>query len=638
MSTETLVSLAMLKVHIDQGQDYLDYLKPFIIQVLVENKPEKVTDKIIADFLQEQYGLTIPERTIQIVLKRLARKNYLKKEMNVYRVTNSLPDPGITSEKSNAERHIQVVIDDLIQFSESTVKPLGNQEDAIKAICAFLSQFNVICLRAYLRGSVLPDLNGNHDVHIVMVSKYVIHLQKKNPERFDSFMILVKGYMLSNALLCPDLSSAPQSYKGVTFYLDTPLLVRILGLEGEPRQNQIKSLIELLHNLGATVASFAHSCEELKSVLEGSAKYIDSPEGRGSIVMEARRNGTSKSDLLLLAGQIESLLSKEAIKIIPTPKYIADYQIDENKFQEELDKAVGYSNPKAKEYDINSVRSIYVLRRGLVPQTLEKSKAVLVTNNAGFSRAAYTYGQCHEESREVSTVITDFSLGSMAWLKSPVGASSLTTVGVIAVSYAALQPSQNLLDKYLTEIERLEERGQITEQDHQLLRSSVLAQDELLNLTLGDEDALTEETITETLSRITEEIKKEEIEKLTTEQNAHGETKAALMREQFHKKRLQDRLYWRCHKNANYITWFVTMLIAIFLIVGIVSSFGLNSSNPVVSLIIGIGSGCLVLLTLGNLYFGTTVKQAHQFIHKKLIKLLIKRESAVTGINIDNIN
>ena len=40
MATNTLTSLAILKVNIDQGKDYLDYLRPFILQVLVEQKPE----------------------------------------------------------------------------------------------------------------------------------------------------------------------------------------------------------------------------------------------------------------------------------------------------------------------------------------------------------------------------------------------------------------------------------------------------------------------------------------------------------------------------------------------------------------------------------------------------------------------
>ena len=39
-STKTLTSLAMLKVKIDQGSDYLDYLLPFILQILVDHRPD----------------------------------------------------------------------------------------------------------------------------------------------------------------------------------------------------------------------------------------------------------------------------------------------------------------------------------------------------------------------------------------------------------------------------------------------------------------------------------------------------------------------------------------------------------------------------------------------------------------------
>ena len=38
----------------------------------------------------------------------------------------------------------------------------------------------------------------------------------------------------------------------------------------------------------------------------------------------------------------------------------------------------------------------------------------------------------------------------------------------------------------MREIDRLEEQGKISERDHQLLRSSSIAYDELMNLKLGD--------------------------------------------------------------------------------------------------------------------------------------------------------
>src|SRR5690606_8746221 len=105
-------------------------------------------------------------------------------------------------------------------------------------------------------------------------------------------------------------------------------------------------------------------------------------------------------------------------------------------FEGVLKDEVSYHNPRAKEDDINSVRSIYVLRSGTTPRNVEHAKAVLVTSNSGFAQAAFGYGKNHEESREVSSVITDFSLANMAWLKAPLGAPSLPMTEVIAFSYA----------------------------------------------------------------------------------------------------------------------------------------------------------------------------------------------------------
>ena len=313
MSTETLTSLAMLKVHLDRRQDYLDYLRPFILQVLVAHAPEVLKDATVRNLIRDDFGLEIPERAVQIVLKRLSRKHPIKKDHGVYQITGELPDPRIDTKKADAARHIEAVISGLIEFSKGTAKPTGSRDEAVTAICAFLTKFNIPCLRAYLRGTAIPAVEGQNHSQIVLVSKYVVALQKTDPERFESFLVVLKGHMLANALLCPDLKNAPKSYDGVTFYLDTPLLVRQLGLEGKPRKAAVDNLRALLLNLGAIVAIFSHSRAELESVIIGSAEHIDSPSARGAIVMEARERGTTRSDLLLLLGQIDDKLEEAQI-------------------------------------------------------------------------------------------------------------------------------------------------------------------------------------------------------------------------------------------------------------------------------------------------------------------------------------
>ena len=634
MSAETLTSLAMLKVHVDQGQDYLDYLRPFILQVLITRMPNPVTDAIVRDFIRTDFGLEIPDRAVQVVLRRLSRQYPLKKEHGVYRITGELPDPRIDAEKADAILHINAVTSGLCKFSKGTAKPIGSHDEAVTAICAFLTQFNIPCLRAYLRGTAIPTIKGQHDPQIVLVSKYVLALQNTDPERFKSFLVVVQGHMLANALVCPDLENAPRSYKGVTFYLDTPLLIRQLGLEGDPKRAAVDSLVALLLNLGAIVATFSHSRDELERVITGAAQHIESPNGRGAIVMEARRRGTTKSDLLVLAGQIDDKLKVARIDVRSTPRHIEDLQIDEAAFEEALADEISYLNPRAREYDINSVRSIYVLRKGTSPRIVERSKAALVTNNSAFSRAAFQYGQKHEASREVSPVITDFSLANMAWLKAPLGAPTVPTTELLAFSYAALQPSMKLFEKYLNEIDKLEKEEKITPRDHQLLRSSQLAQAELMNLTLGEEDALTEETVRETLKRVTEEIKEEESNKYKMERDAHQQTQKQLAEQLTNKERVQERLYWRCRRQATVCAWCVSTIIAVLLTGGLAAGVGLRSDNPIVGPLFMAASGVLILLTLGNLIFGTSVRRLHEGIQARCLAWFISRKAAETGLDL----
>jgi hypothetical protein len=631
MSTATLTSLAMLKVHTDHGQDYLDYLRPFVLHVLIKNRPERVSDSIVQNYLRDEFGLEIPARAVQVVLKRLSRKHPLKKEDGVYRIAGELPDPRIDAERADAARHIQAVIAHLREFSNTTARPFASDDEAVTAICVFLAQFDIQCLRAYLRGTAIPNVESHQDAYVVLVSKYLLTLQD-NPDRFDSFLVVVKGHMLANALLCPDLENAPKSYKGVTFYLDTPLLVRQLGLEGEPKQAAVNSMIDLLRHLGATVAAFSHSRDELESVIRGAANHIEAHNGRGDIVTEARRRGTTRSDLILMAGQIDEKLEAAGIKIIETPKYSTDLQIDETKFEATLDDEVSYYNPRAKYYDINSVRSIYVLRSGTAPKSIERAKAVLVTSNAAFAQAAYRYGQKHEESREVSSVITDFSLANMAWLKSPPGAPALPMTEVLAVSYAALQPSKELLDKYMNEIDKLEKDGKISARDHQLLRSQ-LAQDELMNLTLGEEDALTEQTITETLRRVTEEIAREENDKYRAEKAKHEETLAELKAEREKLIRAQEQLYWRCKRRARVYALVVSIFIVALLLFGLVGGAGLRSTNQILGWGLTVAAGFVILFSFGSMVFGTTVKRFHEKLETRISTWLIRRKMAELGLD-----
>ena len=633
----TLTSYGILKINIDHGGDYLDYLKPFILQVLAEKRPDPVRTDLVSEQIRNRFGLEIPSRTIEIVLKRISRSYSLKKENYVYRITGDLPDPGITAKQSAAQRNIDAVIRGLQEFSRDTPRPLLNPDDAVVAICAFLSKFDIVCLRAYLAGTAIPKSKATDHAHIVLVSDYVQFLQQNDPQRFDDFHVLVQGHMLANALLCPDLQFAPRSYRDVTFYFDTPLLVHSLSLEGESRYRASRELIDLIKRLDGTVATFRHSHQELSSVLRGAAEYIHSDVARGAIVREARIRGTTRSELFAISESLEERLNEAKIELHDSPGYVKDLQIDEAGFEDVLRKEVSYHNETALQFDINSVRSIYVLRRNKRAPTVERAGAVLVTSNSAFAKAAWEFGKQHEGFRDVSSVITDFSLANMAWLKVPMGAPFIPKTQLLALSYGALEPTSSMLTKYINEIDRLQENGTITPRDHQLLRSSPKVTSELMHLTLGNDASLTEETVAETLERVSREIKKEESEKLADEQDSHRRTQTTLRDQQDYNQKIVRNLYWRCKRVANIWAWCFSAIACVVVGLGLCTSYGFQSTNEILAAALGVGTALFFALQLLNALFGLNSRILHNWLCRKLELRFLRHYARVYGIEVSEI-
>ena len=610
--------------------------RPFVLQVLIDEKPDLVTNADTKKHILERFGLDIPIQTIELVLKRIAKQNHIKKEHGIYRIVGDLPNPDLAAKQSNAELHIRCVLRGLCEFSKDTIKPIGSNKDAVVSICAFLAEFGITCLRSHIQGTAMPALKGTHQTDIVLVSDYVQHLQKTDPTLFGSFIVLVKGNMLANALMCPDLAKVPGTYRDVTFYLDTPLLFQRLGLEDKAREDATRELISLLIKLKGKVAIFSHSRSEFIRVLDTAAKNLGRQDDRRSIALEARKRGTKKSDLLHLAASIDDKLSNANIEVIETPPYTKDSQIDERVFESVLDDDVSYQNPRAKEDDINSVRSIYVLRGNTSAIFVEKARAILVTNNASLAHAAYRYGNQHEAFKDVSSVITNFSLANMAWLKVPMEASSIPKTQLLAFSYAALEPSNKLLDKFIAEIDKLEACGGITERDHQMLRSYPHVYPELMHLTLGEDAALTEQTITKVCEHVSNEIRKEEHEKFSKEQEAHQETQNALDAERIRRQEVIQNLNRQCKRWAKIMALIPTTVIGIVVSFGIV--FGLYAENQFITwTFFGVCILLTTLMTLSSLFYGTNLQSLHKKIYRLCLAWLLKLCAKVTSVSIDEL-
>ncbi len=623
LQSSTLTSLAMLKVNLDQSNgDYLDYLVPFVVHTIRTHNIDPVTEQAVGHNLKDDFGLVIPDRVVQIILRRLAKHNLLQRKHSVFHVCGDLPNNDMDARRNEASRHIQKVCDALIKYAlESSTT--WSEEDATRALLSFIGEFSIECLNAYARGTTLLELPPNDSKNLYLVSRFVKDAHDSNTQLFDAIIVVVKCHMLANALICPDLESVQRKFKHVTFYFDTPLVLGLLGLHGEHQKQATDSLLRLLNNLEAKTAVFEHTAQEVYRVIEWAENNIEKPDSyNATIIKEMRWLHKKKSDLRLIRLKLNDHFGRLGLVRHRNPPHDRQSQINEADLQSTLSKTVKYSTERAAACDINSIRNIYALRKGMSPCRLEDSVAVLVTSNTALARAAYQFGQSWEEMREVSSVITDFSLANVAWLKAPLGAPELPEREVLAMCYAAMEPRTELWNKYLDEIDRLKEQGNITAQDHELLRVSLRANDELMDLTLGSEAAFDGSTVSTILQRVKADLVKEQADILDAEQQSHEQTRRERDELINRNQNIQARIFWVSRSAAK---WMTRILFAMMVTVIVVGSYWpahqLPDSVGGNRLIWWLGFFSVLITTIWGIFgniFGWSLIQWKNRIHNKL--------------------
>jgi hypothetical protein len=604
-STATLTSLAMLKVNRDlRDIDYIDYLRPFVVESLRVHHPDPVNDQEITDALRSDFGLRVPRRGVHVVLGRLAKHGMLQRRDGLFHIQGDLPDQGIATRRADAHRRIDVLLTQLAEYVKATFNLNWSTDECGEVVKAYLADFGIECLRTYIHHTALPDVPKKSRQEIRVVHSFVRDAHRKSVEQFDNFIVVVQGHMLANALMCPDLQSLQQRFDRLVFYLDTPFVLRLLDLGASADTAAARELISLIRSLRGRLAIFTHTLDEIDRVLRSAETQFNRPGNVSLIVRELKQRGKSASDLTLVRSQLTDQLRQNAIQIRNAPPRVVEYQIDEHVLTDAINDEISYHNPQARNHDIDCIQSVFTLRRGTRPSRLEDANAVFVTTNSALARTAFAFGRKFEHSREVSAVITDFSLANVAWLKAPLGAPDLPEREVLAACYAALQPPLELWNKYLNEIDKLKQTGQITERDHEFLRHESLARDELMNLTCGETKALTGETVPEILNRIKGDI-------LAEEQAKSARLTEELVELRNQKVTLQKRLYWISERTGQ---WGAVLIAALVVLLGAVSSGlipsdwlnYLGGSRIAAALAMALIAGG-ALVGFGNLLFGVSI-------------------------------
>jgi DNA-binding transcriptional MerR regulator len=608
MNSVTLTSLALLKARFDlQKHDIVDAFICFAEVCLARRFSSHFSPEELKEWLIQDFGLDLPLPPVKLILSRMSKRGNVKRSENLYQPAEIKCELQ-EFEKNQAEwaAHYRTIVLSLKDYARDELGQDLTEAECESALLNYIDEYSIECVASFTSGNVVP-VRGSKPTHWrFIVSRFANHISSRAPDLFRYFLTVLTGRMLANALLASDLSGLGARFRRTSIYVDTPLLLQILGVVGKEAQAYSREIFRLFTDAGAGLRVFSHTLDETDQVLRNAERYLEmQTRGFGNVIVALREAGMSPSDVVLIRSRIRDLLLDEGLQIEETPRYIDKYQIDEVALEQEMN-AVGllYRSQTAKKADINSVRSAYVLRAGSSPERVEDSIALVLTNNTALARAAYAYGRKYREFKYVSPVITDFSLANIVWIKSPLKHPNVPMHLFLTHCYSVLKPSEDLWNRFVSELKRLREARKITPEQHQYLRYELRVRDELMNLTLGDEEQVSEKVVLEILNRHEQEITLPLTKQLEEVGADHQRALQRLTDSESKVSNVENTLRNFAHFVHVVVRTVLVVIAILLLIYAYHPFFGTGAARPSWRVVSGILGCLLIVLNIVNLVSG----------------------------------
>lgn len=522
MATQTAISLAVLQVNWDERKkDYLDNFVPIIAECVRLQRNQVVSTGVLKTDIESRFGLNIPASAVNTILRRLRKDGYVyTKDAIYYRNNEALSSLNFREVQQSVIRMHDSLIADMIAYCKKEFDLDWSAEEAGTNLLACLKENDLQIISAFTSGTLIPDTVSSTKAGKYYCALYIKHLEETMSGSLDYLNKLVEGHMLANAIFLPDPMRASQKFHNTKIFFDTSFLIFALGYAGEARAAPCTELLQLLYETGAELCCFPHTVVEIRVVLESCSQRIQHGEQTDifGTIEYFIENNYSDSDIQILVNKLKTSLASLRVSIHAKPPYEPKYVIDEDALGKALAEEINYWNPRARDRDVDSISAIMRLRHISDYNFIEDCRALFITTNKALARVSRTFFHSHTQDAFISPCITDYSLTNLLWLKNPLKMPDLPMKRIIADCYAALQPDAKLIRAYLSKIEKLEQKREVTEEEVFMLRYSLEAKQALMELTSGDEEVLTNVTIQELL-QITKE-------KMLAKQRAEIETQA----------------------------------------------------------------------------------------------------------------
>lgn len=548
-----IASLAILKVNWDYlKKDYIENFIPFIATLIKKYNYGAIDVNTTCNNFKKEFGLIIPYHPMCTILARAQKRGLINKSYGIFKPNkNKVAKFDFTRTADEQIRKQEKIIKEFIDFAKREYSVELTKEGADAAFISFLKDHDLDILFASHQSTVLPPINSSNEKKF-LIYKFIKDAHESEPQVFEFIVDIAVGYILASAILYDKFDKFAGKLKKITFYFDTRCILRLIGAEGKEKKDAYMEFFKTLSEEKGNLFLFQHTYEEMMGILEDALRWVESSRYDSSLASPVLRyfveNNYKSSDVERFIINVDRVLEENKIIKVeaPDPNKYKYHQIDEDKLHAAIVEAYKEQNPSFEELekrsaiqrDVKSIASIYRLRRGRKPKTIKEADSIFVTTNSGLSYANRRFESSEiGEDHNIPACLTDIFIGTLVWLQSPVKVLSLNEKKIIADCYAALQPSDMLIKKFLNEIGKLKSEEKISDDEYYLLRSHRVAMELLEEKTMGDPNNFTDKTSEEILEEIKKGIRKEGERKYLKEKEQHAET---LLELDFTKREKED--------------------------------------------------------------------------------------------------
>lgn len=595
MYKTTICSLSLLYANYNTGRgDYIETFVPFIANLISLKKYKTIKVIEIAKDFSEEYGLIIDYHPMHTILSRCKKRKIVQKRMRQYIPNYREVDKyDFQSSASSELRNQERLISKIEEYANEKYNYDFSKDRIEAALICFLKEYDLEIIFASEENSLLPDVSSNIKEKYI-INSFIKMVYEVDDQLFQCIVNFSMGHLVANSILYKELDRYRGKLKGVCFYFDTRIIFRLLGYEGNERQEIYHEFFKTLSNEGAKFFLFRHTYEEIESIMYESLNWVNNPKydpaRANSVTRFFVENSLDELDVQRRVNRLTADLEANEIlskNIIEAPEKTTKtcFNIDEAKLHDFIintyKKSVPSFNEAEKEYtiqkDIDSIAAIYKLRETNRPRIIKNAGHIFLTTNGALAFSAKRYEKEETgDSYYLPACLTDIFIGTILWLQSPAKLLNVNIRKIVAQCYAALQPDARVLKQFLHKISELKSEGKIDDNDYYLLRTSQVAHLLLEDKTLGDISNYTDKLPFEIIEEIRGDIRKVENKKFQEERISHIKTKKEL-----HTYKEHDIAFTlRINQISNIISVSLSVVVLVFSVWGLIANIYTSLQEP----------------------------------------------------------